>query len=157
MMLLKTNISAIRAGDRRGAAVVECALVLPLLIIIVMGAIGAGQFVNVAQIVTDASREGARRASRNMMTTEAEVESAVQDYFAEAFPGVPASDLNAALTVDVTDSLGAAIVDGDLTTIASGSSLSVQVTFQYDTVQWIAGSPIFSGQSIQTETTMRRE
>ncbi len=157
MISFKTRVSLIRARDRRGAAVVEFACVLPLLILIVLGTIGAGQFVNVAQIVTDASREGARQASRTTMTNESEVESAVQGFFAEAFPGVPTSDLNAALTVDVTDSLGAAIPDGDLTTIASGSSLSVQVTFEFDTVQWIAGSPIFSGQSIQTETVMRRE
>ncbi len=157
MMLFKTNVSAIRARDRRGAAVVEFACVLPLLILIVLGTIGAGQFVNVAQIVTNASREGARQAARTAVTNESDVESAVQGFLAEAFPGVPTGDLNAALTVEVLDSAGTAIVGGDLTTISSGSSFSVQVTFEFDTVQWIAGSPIFSGQSIQTETMMRRE
>ena len=157
MISFKTRASAIRARDRRGAAVVEFACVLPLLILIVLGTIGAGQFVNVAQIVTNASREGARQASRVTVTNESEVESAVQGFLAEAFPGVPTDDLNAALTVEVLDSAGTAIVDGDLTTISSGSSFSVQVTFPFDTVQWIAGSPIFSGQSIQTATMMRRE
>ena len=71
----------------------------------------AGQFVNVAQIVTNASREGARQASRVTVTNESEVESAVQGFLAEAFPGVPTEDLNAALTVEVLDSAGTDSVD----------------------------------------------
>jgi hypothetical protein len=84
------------------------------------------------------------------------VESAVQDYFANTFPGVAAADLNAALTVDILNSGGSPVTGGDLTAITSGDAFSVQVTFEFDTVQWIGAIPMFSGQSVQTTTQMRR-
>jgi Flp pilus assembly protein TadG len=156
MVLIKTKGSKARRCDRRGAALVECAIVLPLLILITLGAIDAGQYVNVGQVVTDASREGARRASRNTVLDESDVESAVQDYFADAFPGVAEADLNAGLTVNVFNSAGSPVTTGDLTAINSGDAFSVQVTFEFDTVQWIGAIPMFSGQSVQTTTQMRR-
>lgn len=52
-----------RAGRRapdRGAAAVEAALVLPLLLMIVFGIIDIGRMVNAQLRVTEAAREGAR-------------------------------------------------------------------------------------------------
>jgi Flp pilus assembly protein TadG len=47
-------------GGERGAAVVEFALVLPLLLVLVLGAIDWGYFFYVEEVVTNAAREGAR-------------------------------------------------------------------------------------------------
>ncbi len=136
----------------------ECALVAPLLVLIVLGSMDVGQFVNVSQVVNDASREGARRASRSTLTNESEVKAAVESFFADAFPNVPAKELNAALTVNVRDGDGGKIKGGgDLTTIPFGSPVSVQVIFQYDAVRWMAGFAGVKGKSIQTTTIMRRE
>jgi Flp pilus assembly protein TadG len=153
----RTKYSVKGLHERKGTAAVEFAVIASLLIPMVMGAIDVGQTVNVGQIVNDASREGARQASRIDFTDEQEVESAVQDYMADAFPSIPPSVLNAALTVNVGDSTGSGIAGGDLTTIDSGSSVSVQVILQYDSVRWMVGLPGFSGTSIETSTVMRRE
>jgi Flp pilus assembly pilin Flp len=48
--------------DERGAAMVELAIVLPILMLIVMGIVEFGRAWNVYQVITDAAREGARRA-----------------------------------------------------------------------------------------------
>ncbi|MGB6041722.1 MAG: TadE family protein, partial [Pirellulales bacterium] len=47
---------------RRGVAAVEFALVAPLFVLMVMGMIEVGRAIMVQQVLTNASREGARRA-----------------------------------------------------------------------------------------------
>lgn len=123
----------------------------------VMGTIDVGQFVSVGQTVNNASREGARRACRNAVKTVSEVETAVQAYLANTFPNVSPAEINAAVTVTVVDGSGSAISGGDLTTVPSGESVSVTVTFQYETVRWVSGFPGVTGQSLRTKTVMRRE
>src|SRR5688500_6232012 len=49
-------------GNRSGQAAVELALVLPVILILVVGIIEFGRAYHVKQVVTDAAREGARRA-----------------------------------------------------------------------------------------------
>jgi hypothetical protein len=55
------------------------------------------------------------------------------------------------LTVDILDSAGSPVTGGDLTAITSGDAFSVQVTFQFDTVQWIRGMPMFSGRPFKRQ------
>ncbi|MFH1300967.1 MAG: TadE/TadG family type IV pilus assembly protein [Planctomycetota bacterium] len=157
MITLRTNALIRLPANRKGAAAVECALVAPLLVLITMGAIDVGQFVNVAQFVNDASYEGARRASSNTVTNESEVKAAVLSYFSDQFPRASAGELDSALTVNVRDSSNAAISNGDLTTIPSGSPVSVQVIFQYNTIRWLSGFTGLNDRSLQTTTVMRRE
>lgn len=49
-------------GDRRGAAALEFALVLPMFLVMVFGVFEFGLLWNASQVITDAAREGARRA-----------------------------------------------------------------------------------------------
>ena len=143
--------------NRTGAVVVEFAIIAPVLILMVMGALDVGQSVNVAQVVNDASREGARQASRTNCVSDYDVELAVRTYLEEAFPGVPPSDLYAAMTVNVSSSANPGIVGGDMTALESGSTVTVQVILEYDAVRWITGIPGFSGITIETSTMMRRD
>jgi Flp pilus assembly protein TadG len=53
----------IRDRGERGAAAVEFALVLPVLLMIVLGTIDWGWYFFVSQVVTNAAREGARVGS----------------------------------------------------------------------------------------------
>jgi Flp pilus assembly pilin Flp len=48
--------------DESGAAMVEFALVVPLLLMILVGIMEFGRAWNLQQVITDAAREGARRA-----------------------------------------------------------------------------------------------
>jgi Flp pilus assembly protein TadG len=49
-------------GQAEGAAAVEFALVFPLLLVMFLGIVEFGRVWNIDQVVTDAAREGARRA-----------------------------------------------------------------------------------------------
>ena len=69
----------------------------------------------------------------------------------EAIPG------DVSVTVDVADSYGTGIPGADLSSVDSGTPITVRVVLQYDTVRWLRHLPGFDGFSIETETVMRRE
>lgn len=52
-----------RFGSRRGQALVEFALVVPMLLLMLVGIIEFGRAWNMSQVVTDAARQGARTAA----------------------------------------------------------------------------------------------
>ncbi|HEX9290756.1 MAG TPA: TadE family protein [Anaeromyxobacteraceae bacterium] len=58
-------------GRERGAAVVEFALVLPLLLMLVLGAIDWGWYFYLREVVTNAAREGARAGSVSALGSSA--------------------------------------------------------------------------------------
>jgi Flp pilus assembly protein TadG len=73
--------------SERGAAAVEFALVLPLLMLLLLGGIDWGYYFFVDQIVTNAAREGARTgAVADRATSDARdvAQSAVAGYLASA-------------------------------------------------------------------------
>jgi Flp pilus assembly protein TadG len=140
------------AKDRRGAAAVELAIISPLLVLIAFGGIDVGQFVNLSQVASNATREGARKASRNDTLAVTEVETTVHDYL-DNNAGIPSS----AVQVTVLDGAGAPIPGGDLTTIDSGEVVSVQVTIQFEAVRWISFLNFLTGATNSTTSNARRE
>lgn len=65
----------------QGQAMVEMALVLPILILIVFGIIEFGRIFNAKLIVTNASREGARYASVNgNAVTDTQITNVIKNY-----------------------------------------------------------------------------
>ena len=146
-----------RKSLRTGAAVTEFALIGPLLILLALGAIDVAQAINVSQVINDASREGARQASRSDVTTVGEVQDFVRDYVGDAFPRLSSGSVGSAVTVDVQDENGLAPPGGDLSTVDSGSSIVVNVRLQFGVVQLTNFIPGFDQTVIQTSTVMRRE
>ena len=142
---------------RTGAAAVECAAVAPLLTLLVMGAIDMGQYANTYQKVSDASREGARIAAQHDTASSSEVQAAVMGYLAEASPGTSAETFASAAEITLTDALGNTIADGDLTKLATGSQINVQVALEYGSVRWVSGFAGLDGKQIATTSMMRRE
>jgi Flp pilus assembly protein TadG len=142
---------------RQGVAAVECAIVAPLLTLLVLGAIDVGQYANVYQKVSDASREGARRAARIETLSTSQVETAVVNYLQQVFPKVPPSKLASAAMVTVNDAAGNPISGGDLTTVTSGSPVGVTVTIRFDVIRWISHLQFLNGRDVTISTTMRRE
>lgn len=63
--------------DKRGQALVELALVLPLLIILLMGTMEFGRIFHSYLLITNASREGARAGI--ISQTDSEIMSKVKD------------------------------------------------------------------------------
>jgi len=141
---------------RRGAAVVEMAVVSPVLLLTAMGIVDVGQYVSIAQIVNNASREGARVAIRSDTASVSEVEATILADMTDAFSGVLPETINSALQVSVADEYGT-ISGGDLALVGSGSEISVTVTFDYQSIRW-APSGFFGADTwIEAETIMRRD
>lgn len=82
--------SRIRAARDRGAAAVEFALVLPVLLLLVLGSIDWGYFFYVQQVVTNAAREGARVGSLTPFdsgdagVSQSEADAAARTYMTNA-------------------------------------------------------------------------
>jgi len=156
MQSTRNTIRTPRQRNRRGSAAVECAIVAPLLTLIVLGAIDVGQYANVHQKVSDASRAGARFAARSGTQNTAAVQSAVRSYLQDVSGG-PSSTLASGAQITVTNGSGNPVPSGDLQQYATGSPLKVTVQVQYDPVRWIDGIKGLDGKSISATTTMRRE
>jgi Flp pilus assembly protein TadG len=126
---------------RRGAAVVEFALVAPVFILLVFGILEYGRVVMVQQVLANAAREGVRVGVLDGATGTS-VATTVNDYLHGA--GLP----NATVTVDPTDPGSAAI--GDPVTVTA------QLTFGQ--VTWLR-SPIYidPNQALQASAVMRYE
>jgi len=124
---------------RRGAAAVEFAVVLPVFVILVFGMIEYGRMVMVQQVITNASREGARTAVLDGATTTS-VQSAVTTYLT-----------NAQL------SGGSSTVSPNPATAASGSPITVTVSIPFSSVSWLPSPMYLGGKTLSASTTMRRE
>jgi len=69
-------------SKRRGAAVVEMAVISPILITLIFGVIEFGWAFMVRQMVTNGAREGARTAAIQTVADDAEIRQAVIDALA---------------------------------------------------------------------------
>jgi Flp pilus assembly protein TadG len=157
MVPRKKPIRLRRSGLRGGTAAVECAIVLPLLTLLVLGALDVGQYANVYQMVSDASRFGARVAARHNTSAVASVESAVRNYLQEVAPGASGTVLASAAQITVTDGAGGSVPAGNLNQVAAGSQVTVEVSVQYQPVRWTKGIKGLNGLEITSTTVMRRE
>ena len=126
--------------QRRAAAVVEFAIVAPLFFLLVFGMIEYGRMVMVQQIITNASREGARRAVLDGATAT-EVQNEVDDFLAQ-------SSISGA---DVT------VIPADPATAAFGEPITVTVSIDFVEVSWLPSPMYLGGQEMTASTSMRRE
>lgn len=134
------NVYRLCRRNRRGAAVVEFALVAPVFFVMVLGMIEYGRLIMVQQILTNASREGARVAVLDGATTS-QVTTQVTSYLSNA-------SINGATTT----------VNPDPPTSAGyGAPVTITVTVSFNQVSWLP-TPIFlSGRVLTAKTVMRRE
>ncbi len=126
--------------NRRGAAAVEFAVVAPVFFLFVFGMIEFGRMVMVQQILTNASREGARLAVLDGTQT-ADVVDTVTSYLSNSSIGSAAVDV----TPDPPDSA------------AFGDPVTVTVSVGFDQVSWLPAPMFLSGQNLTAITVMRRE
>lgn len=146
-----------RLSQRRGAATVEAAIMLPILIVVSLGSTDVAQYINLAQSVTNASRQGARFACRDATENVQNVESAVRAFFHQSYPKTPSEILDAAIEVKVNHVDGSLVGDGNLTNIESGEPVSVEVIFDFDAVRWFKGFDYLGSDVRQSTTIGRRE
>jgi len=129
--------------NRRGAAVVEFAVVAPVFFMLVFGMIEFGRAIMVQQILTNASREGARVAVLDSATPTASVVSGkVTTYLQSA--GISGGTV----TISPTEP----------TTAAYGAPVTVTVKVSYSNVTWLPAPWFISGSTnLTASTVMRRE
>ena len=111
--------------QRRGAAAVELAIVLPILVTVLLGATDFGRFSYSAIAVANAARSGAARGSMNPLDskTQAAWQTAVKQAAIDELSQSPAFDTSK-LTVTVTSTIE-----------SSGSRrVSVQATYPFKTI-----------------------
>jgi len=127
--------------NRRGAAAVEFAIVAPIFFLMVFGMIEFGRMVMVQQVLTNASREGARIAVLDG-ATKALVVSKVNTYLTSA--GISGA------TVTTTPS--------EPNTAAYGEPVTVNVQIPFSSVSWLP-APMFIDENtkLTANTVMRRE
>ena len=110
---------------RRGAAVVELAVVLPLLTILLLGVWEIGRMLEIQQVLDNGAREGGRQAvARNL--TNAQIAQVVLDYLRDA--GLPTAQ--AQVTVQDLDQPGT-----DAAAAARGDQMHVQVVLPLASVR----------------------
>lgn len=125
---------------RKGAAVVEFAVVAPVLFLLIFGMIEFGRMVMVQQVLTNASREGARIAVLDGATTT-DVTTAVQNYLA----GASVSGATITVTPNPPSSAG------------YGEPVTVSVSVGFDQVSWLPAPMFLSGRQLTATSVMRRE
>jgi len=131
-----------------GTALVEFAVVLPVLVFLLIGMIEFGLLLYNQQVITNASREGARYGivSRTPRRTVVEIDSVVGEYCANNLvtfgSGIPDTD----------------VVPDPTTGSLFGQDLTVTVTFHYDflVLPNFVGA-LMGGTDLHAETTMKYE
>jgi Flp pilus assembly protein TadG len=131
-----------RRRTRAGATVVEMAFTLPIFLLMGMAILEFGRGFMVQQMVTNASREGARHAVLPN-TTNSEVVTKVRDYLATG-------SINPQV-VQVT------VTPNNLQAATTGTQVRVGVRVQYNDVAWLPAGWFLQGASLASETVMRHE
>lgn len=145
--------------NQRGVAVIELAIVLPVLLILFAGITEFGIAYYNKQVMTNASREGARFGIY-VWTETGQVEQIVENYiFPEDENGNPKSRL-----IVFTSYSGPVVTPEHIVKIDGSEYLKVEVEFEYDylifagiinTFNNIFNSSVGSTIDISSSTTMR--
>jgi len=139
-----------RARQEKGAALVEAAFVLPIMLLVCVGILEFGRAYQTWQVVTNASREGARVAILPEFT-DASVISRVKTYLKNG--GLPASIVDSANTkVLITETTIPIAVGGGTT--ATAARIVVEYPFEFMVLQPVA-KLVVSGSTAGDAFTMR--
>lgn len=142
----------IRRRERRGAAVVEMAMVLPIFVMVVLGIVEFGRAMMVGQMVTNAARE-ATRLSIVDGSSNSSVSTWVESFLNDSL-GVSASDVTVTITVDPAPGN-----DDPLDKIEDAQTrdlVTIKVEVPFDKVSYIPGDYL-SGKKLKAISAMRHE
>ncbi len=136
---------------RRGAAVVEMAVIAPIFILVLFGMLEFGRLVMVQQTVNNAAREGARVAASEKTTgrqtvTVAHVRQTVTDYLSDQ--SIPVNTI--AISAD-----GVAITN--LAAVPIDTQITVTVTVDFASVSYLPTAKFMTEKTMTATSTMRRE
>jgi Flp pilus assembly protein TadG len=131
---------------RKGATIVEFAIILPIFLMLVLGIIEFGRAMSVGQMVANASREACRQAILDNSSTTA-IETYVDAFLSDSL-GVTATDVT--VTSYVND------VVADVSTADQSDKIRIRVSVPFNRVS-LTQADYLSGKSLVGDTTMRHE
>lgn len=144
--------NTIRHHRRRGAALVEAAIVLPVFFMAIVGIVEFGRGMMVSQLVTNGSREAARRAIFDG-STNIDIEDYTQNRMANSI-GCDPTDID--VTIVITPDPNNNTTGNNLVNAQAYDLVTVTVSVPYDDVSFFTGRYL-AGKSLSGETTMRHE
>jgi len=124
----------------RGAAAVEFAMVAPVFFLLLFGIIEFGRCILVQQMLTNASREGARQAVLDGATTS-DVVAVVNQYLA--------ATMSRTATVQVSPN--------PPSTAALGAPITVTAQIPFSQVSWLPAPRFLGNATLSATSVMRRE
>jgi Flp pilus assembly protein TadG len=124
---------------RPGAAIVEFAVVVPVLVVLVFGMIEFSRLMMVEQILDNAAREGCRRAVMDNATTS-DVTTTATNYLTNS--GISGETVT---------------VSPDPSTASAGTAITVLVSVPFNNVSWLPVPMFLGGTTISASVVMRRE
>jgi len=137
---------------RRGAALVEMALTLPLFFMVVLGIVEFGRAMMVSQLLANAAREGARLAILSG-NSNSDVETAVRD-FLETAANMEPDDVSITITVD--PATGNPNPGDEVKNATTRDLCNITVQVPFDKVSYIRANYL-SGRSLTGACSMRHE
>ncbi len=146
------------AQRRRGAATVEFAVVIPVLLTFILGIVEIGRLVMVAQVNTNAAREAARYAAQGGADT-ATVDSYTRTYLTAAGINSAAAGSGSAVTIAIEFQSGSAwTATTDPSALPSGTPIRATVSANFSKQSWLP-TEFFVGknQQVQGVSIMRKE
>jgi Flp pilus assembly protein TadG len=133
-----------RVLKRRGVALVEFSLALPLLLVLLVGIWEVGRMIQVQQSVQNAAREGGRQASTGKRTPS-EVTQAVKNYITQA--GYTSTNVSVTIT-NLTNSSRS-----DPTAAIQLDRFQVVVTMPFDDARLIATKIFTNNRTLTARAT----
>ena len=122
---------------------VEFAIVAPIFFLLIFGMIEFGRVVMVQQLLTNASREGARLGVLNDATST-QVKNKVVSYLSGANIAIATSN------VDV-------VYASDSSSPGGGESVTVTVSVPFNQVSWLPSPMFLKDKTLSASSGMRRE
>ncbi len=128
-------------AKRRGVAATEFAIVVPVFVLLVFGILELGRALMVQQLLTNASRVGARTAIL-LSAAESDVDNDAIDYLNNMSVTVTGDDVTAT---------------PDLSTAQTGDQVTVTVSLDFEDVSWVPAPWFLGGASLSATSVMRKE
>jgi len=139
-MLSQQHVGPYHFRRNRGAALVEMAVVTPMLILLVFGMMEVTRMCMVAQLLTNAAREGCRVAVNNG-TTSADVDARVK-------ATLDASDTK--IYPLITETLSPTAIQST----ALNTPITLTLSVPFSSVDWLAPPLFFSSRTITAKAVM---
>ena len=137
---------------RRGTALVEMALVLPIFVTVTLGIVEFGRAMMVGQLVTNAAREGARLGIIDGKTN-AQVKTYIEQFLLES-ANINAADLD--IDITVTPEAGNPNPGNEVGNANTRDLVTVSVGVPFEKVSYITGDWL-NGKTLSGRAAMRHE